>query len=185
MLQTWPSSPAASHLRRGRAQARERHSGPSGKARKIVVTKDETTVVEGAGTESDIKGRISQIKTEIENTTRTMTGRSCRSVWPSWPVAWPSSRSARPPRSTEGEEAPHRGCRVHHQAAVEEGVVPGGGVPFSGLRPPSWTGPRSSKRRGDRSTDRGSAVEEPLKQISVNAGLEGGVVVERVRNCGQ
>jgi len=60
-----------------------------GTARKVVITKDETTIVEGAGTESDIKGRINQIKTEIENTDSDYDGRSSRSAWPSCPAVWP------------------------------------------------------------------------------------------------
>ncbi len=70
-----------------------------GRARKIVITKDETTIIEGSGSGDDVKGRIAQIKQEIENTTtRTTTVRASRSVSPSCPAASPSSRSARPPR---------------------------------------------------------------------------------------
>ena len=70
-----------------------------GQARKVVITKDETTIVEGAGDQGQIEGRVNQIRAEIENGTPT-TARSSRSVSPSSPARWPSSRSARPPRSS-------------------------------------------------------------------------------------
>ncbi len=69
-----------------------------GSAKRIIITKDETTIVEGSGAESDIKGRISQIKAEIETPTPTTTARSSRSASPSCRVASPCSRSAPPPR---------------------------------------------------------------------------------------
>ena len=58
-----------------------------GRARKVVVTKDETTIVDGAGDADQIPGRVNQIRTEIERPTPTTTARSCRSGWPSWPAA--------------------------------------------------------------------------------------------------
>jgi chaperonin GroEL len=57
-----------------------------GQARKVVVTKDETTIVEGAGDADQIQGRVNQIRAEIEKSTPTTTARSCRSAWPSWPA---------------------------------------------------------------------------------------------------
>ncbi len=69
-----------------------------GQARKVVVTKDETTIVEGAGDPDAIAGRVNQIRAEIERRIRTTTARSCRSVWPSWPAVSRSSRPAQPPR---------------------------------------------------------------------------------------
>ena len=70
-----------------------------GRARRVVSTKDDTTFIEGAGDPDAIKGRIEQIRAQIETTTSaTTTARSCRSGWPSWPAASPSSRSAPPPR---------------------------------------------------------------------------------------
>jgi len=71
-----------------------------GHARKVVVDKDSTTLIEGAGDEATVKGRIAQIKREIEDTDSDWTVRSCRSGWPSWPAASQWSRLARPPRSS-------------------------------------------------------------------------------------
>ena len=65
----------------------ERHPRPARPARRVTVTKDNTTIVEGAGSSEDIKGRIAQIKQEIERTDSTGIARSSRSGWPSWPVA--------------------------------------------------------------------------------------------------
>jgi len=59
-----------------------------GKAKKVVLDKDNTTIVEGAGKTKEIEGRIKQIRAQIEETTSTTTARSCRSGWPSWPAAW-------------------------------------------------------------------------------------------------
>ncbi len=89
-----------------------------GQARKVVVTKDETTIVEGAGDPDAIAGRVNQIRAEIERRIRTTTVRSCRSAWPSWPAVSRSSRPALPPRSssrsasTASRRRPQReGCR--------------------------------------------------------------------------
>jgi hypothetical protein len=72
-----------------------------GTARRVVVDKDSTTIVDGGGTKEAIDGRASQLRAEIESEpTPTGTARSSRSGWPSWPAASPSSRSARPPRRT-------------------------------------------------------------------------------------
>ena len=60
-----------------------------GQAKKVVVDKDNTTIIEGAGKTADIEGRIKQIRAQIEETTSTTTARSCRSGWRSWPAAWP------------------------------------------------------------------------------------------------
>jgi chaperonin GroEL len=155
-----------------------------GKARKIVVTKDETTVVEGAGTDSDIKGRISQIKTEIENTDSDYDREKLqeRLAKLAGGVAVIKVGAA---TEVELKEKKHRieDAVSTTKAAVEEGVVPGGGVAL--LRAQAAILDRAEKLEGDEAVGArivARAVEEPLKQISVNAGLEGGVVVERVRN---
>ena len=70
-----------------------------GRARKVVVTKDETTIVDGAGDPEQISGRVNQIRPRSTTPTRTMTARSCRSGWPSWPAAWPRSTSGLRPRA--------------------------------------------------------------------------------------
>ena len=155
-----------------------------GRARKVVVTKDETTIVEGAGAETDIKGRISQIKTEIENTDSDYDREKLqeRLAKLSGGVAVIKVGAA---TEVELKEKKHRieDAVSTTKAAVEEGVVPGGGVAL--LRAQAAIIDRAEKLEGDEATGArivARAVEEPLKQIAVNAGLEGGVVVERVRN---
>jgi chaperonin GroEL len=155
-----------------------------GKARKIVVTKDETTVVEGAGTESDIKGRISQIKTEIENTDSDYDREKLqeRLAKLAGGVAVIKVGAA---TEVELKEKKHRieDAVSTTKAAIEEGVVPGGGVAL--LRSQSAIQDKAEKLDSDEAVGArivARAVEEPLKQIAVNAGLEGGVVVDKVRH---
>jgi chaperonin GroEL len=155
-----------------------------GRARKIVVTKDETTVVEGAGDEAEIKGRINQIKAEIENTDSDYDREKLqeRLAKLSGGVAVIKVGAA---TEVELKEKKHRieDAVSTTKAAIEEGVVPGGGVAL--LRSQAAILDRAEKLEGDEATGCrlvSRAVEEPLKQIAVNAGLEGGVVVEKVRN---
>ncbi|MHB8246312.1 MAG: chaperonin GroEL [Acidimicrobiales bacterium] len=155
-----------------------------GRARKMVVTKDETTLVEGAGTESDIKGRINQIKTEIDNTDSDYDREKLqeRLAKLSGGVAVIKVGAA---TEVELKEKKHRieDAVSTTKAAIEEGVVPGGGVAL--LRSQQSILDRAEKLEGDEATGArivARAVEEPLKQIAVNAGLEGGVVVEKVKN---
>ena len=155
-----------------------------GKARKVVVTKDETTIVEGAGDESDIKGRINQIKAEIENTDSDYDREKLqeRLAKLSGGVAVIKVGAA---TEVELKEKKHRieDAVSTTKAAIEEGVVPGGGVAL--LRAQKVILERANKLEGDEATGArivARAVEEPLKQIAVNAGLEGGVVVEKVRD---
>ncbi len=154
-----------------------------GKARKVVVTKDETTIVEGAGSDADIKGRISQIKTEIENTDSDYDREKLqeRLAKLAGGVAVIKVGAA---TEVELKEKKHRieDAVSTTKAAIEEGVVPGGGVAL--LRSRQAILDAAEKLEGDEATGArivARAVEEPLKQIAVNAGLEGGVVVERVR----
>jgi len=155
-----------------------------GTARKVVVTKDETTIVEGAGDENDIKGRISQLKAEIDNTDSDYDREKLqeRLAKLSGGVAVIKVGAA---TEVKLKEKKHRieDAVSTTKAAIEEGVVPGGGVAL--LRSQKAILEAQAKLTGDEATGAGivaRAVEEPLKQISVNAGLEGGVVVERVRN---
>jgi chaperonin GroEL len=155
-----------------------------GTARKVVVTKDETTIVEGGGKEEDIKGRINQIKTEIENTDSDYDREKLqeRLAKLSGGVAVIKVGAA---TEVELKEKKHRieDAVSTTKAAIEEGVVPGGGVALLRAQPALLE--RAEKLEGDESTGArivARAVEEPLKQIAVNAGLEGGVVVEKVRN---
>ena len=158
-----------------------------GRARKVVITKDETTVVEGAGEDSDIKGRISQIKTEIENTDSDYDREKLqeRLAKLSGGVAVIKVGAA---TEVELKEKKHRieDAVSTTKAAIEEGVVPGGGVAL--LRAQKTVLDRAEKLDGDEATGArivAKAVEEPLKQIAVNAGLEGGVVVDKVRNLSE
>src|SRR5213082_2845473 len=155
-----------------------------GKARKVVVTKDETTIIEGAGTEGDIKGRIAQIKAEIENTDSDYDREKLqeRLAKLSGGVAVIKVGAA-----TEVELKEKKHCIEDAvsttKAAIEEGVVAGGGVAL--LRAQAAVLDAAEKLEHDEATGArivARSVEEPLKQIAVNAGLEGGVVVERVRN---
>jgi chaperonin GroEL len=154
-----------------------------GTARKVVITKDETTIVEGAGTESDIKGRINQIKAEIENTDSDYDREKLqeRLAKLSGGVAVIKVGAA---TEVELKEKKHRieDAVSTTKAAIEEGVVPGGGVAL--LRAQAAILERAEKLEGDEATGArlvAKAVEEPLKQIAVNAGLEGGVIVDKVR----
>jgi chaperonin GroEL len=155
-----------------------------GRARKIQITKDETTIVEGAGEESDIKGRINQIKTEIDNTDSDYDREKLqeRLAKLSGGVAVIKVGAA---TEVELKEKKHRieDAVSTTKAAVEEGVVPGGGVAL--LRSQARILDVAEKLEGDEATGArivARAVDEPLKQIAVNAGLEGGVIIEKVRN---
>jgi chaperonin GroEL len=155
-----------------------------GSARKVVVTKDETTIVEGAGSDEDIKGRIAQIKAEIENTDSDYDREKLqeRLAKLSGGVAIIKVGAA---TEVELKEKKHRieDAVSTTKAAIEEGVVPGGGVAL--LRSQSRIFDVAEKLSGDEATGAmivHRAVEEPLKQIATNAGLEGGVVVDKVRH---
>jgi len=155
-----------------------------GTARKVVVTKDETTIVEGAGSEEDIKGRISQIKAEIENTESDYDREKLqeRLAKLSGGVAVIKVGAA---TEVELKEKKHRieDAVSTTKAAIEEGVVPGGGVAL--LRSQTRILEAAEKLVGDEQTGArmvAKAVEAPLNQIAVNAGLEGGVIVDKVRH---
>ncbi|HKF90726.1 MAG TPA: chaperonin GroEL [Acidimicrobiia bacterium] len=154
-----------------------------GTARKVVVTKDETTVVEGGGSQSDIQGRINQIRSEIDNTDSDYDREKLqeRLAKLSGGVAIIKVGAA---TEVELKEKKHRieDAVQTTKAAVEEGVVPGGGVAL--LRAQEAVLASADKLEGDDATGAkmvSRALEEPLKQIAVNAGYEGGVVVEKVR----
>jgi chaperonin GroEL len=154
-----------------------------GKARKVVVTKDETTIVEGAGSKEDVSGRINQIKNEIEDTDSDYDREKLqeRLAKLSGGVAVIKVGAA---TEVELKEKKHRieDAVSTTKAAVEEGVVPGGGVALLRAQPKLYD--FATTLEGDESTGArivAKAMEEPLKQIAVNAGFEGGVVVEKVR----
>jgi len=155
-----------------------------GQARKIVVTKDETTIVEGAGTPADVAGRVSQIKAEIDNTDSDYDREKLqeRLAKLSGGVAVIKVGAA---TEVELKEKKHRieDAVSTTKAAIEEGVVPGGGVAL--LRSQKAILAAAEKLSGDEQTGAklvAKAVEAPLNQIAVNAGLEGGVIVDKVRN---
>ncbi len=153
-----------------------------GRARKVVVAKDNTTVIDGSGTESDVKARIKQIEREIENTDSDWDKEKLqeRLAKLSGGVVVIKAGAA---TEVELKEKKHRieDAVQAARAAVEEGVVPGGGVAL--LRAQTAV----DKMRGGTDDEKAGrsivrkAMEEPLRQIAVNAGFEGGVVVERVR----
>ena len=155
-----------------------------GQARKVVVTKDETTIVEGAGSAEDVKGRIAQIKAEIDNTDSDYDKEKLqeRLAKLSGGVAVIKVGAA---TEVELKEKKHRieDAVSTTKAAIEEGVVPGGGVAL--LRSQKNILEAAEKLSGDEQTGArmvAKAVEAPLNQIAVNAGLEGGVIVDKVRN---
>ncbi|MCC5951769.1 MAG: chaperonin GroEL [Acidimicrobiia bacterium] len=155
-----------------------------GTARKVVVTKDETTIVEGAGSADDVAGRISQIKAEIDNTDSDYDREKLqeRLAKLSGGVAVLKVGAA---TEVELKEKKHRieDAVSTTKAAIEEGVVAGGGVTL--LRAQAKVLDRAKDLTGDEATGArmlAKSLEAPLTQIAVNAGLEGGVVVERVRN---
>jgi len=155
-----------------------------GTAKKVIITKDETTIVEGAGTEDDIKGRINQIKAEIDNTDSDYDREKLqeRLAKLSGGVAVLKVGAA---TEVELKEKKHRieDAVSTTKAAIEEGVVPGGGVAL--LRAQAAVIAVADSLTGDEATGArmvAKSLESPLKQIAENAGMEGGVVVERVRN---
>jgi chaperonin GroEL len=154
-----------------------------GRARKVVITKDETTIVEGAGDEDQIKGRVNQIRTEMENSDSDYDREKLqeRLAKLAGGVAVIKAGAA---TEVELKERKHRieDAVRNAKAAVEEGIVSGGGV---ALLQASKKAFEKLKLSGDEATGAKIvefAVEAPLKQIAINAGLEGGVVVEKVRH---
>jgi chaperonin GroEL len=152
-----------------------------GTARKLTVTKDETTIVEGGGSADEIKGRISQIKAEIEKTDSDYDREKLqeRLAKLAGGVALIKVGAA---TEVELKEKKHRieDAVQTTKAAVEEGIVPGGGVALLAAQ----AAMEKLDLQGDEATGANivrKALEEPIKQIAVNAGLEGGVVVEKVR----
>ncbi len=153
-----------------------------GQARKVVVTKDETTIVEGAGDADQIAGRVSQIRTEIDNSDSDYDREKLqeRLAKLAGGVAVIKAGAA---TEVELKERKHRieDAVRNAKAAVEEGIVAGGGV---ALLHAALAAFEKLDLEGDEATGANivkAAVEAPLKQIAINAGLEGGVVVERVR----
>jgi chaperonin GroEL len=155
-----------------------------GKARRVVVSKDTTTVIDGGGSADDIKGRIKQIKQEVENTDSDFDREKLqeRLAKLAGGVAVVKVGAA---TETEMKEKKHRveDALQATRAALEEGVVPGGGVALlnaqSGLDPEKLA-EDPDEITGARIIHR--SLEEPVRQIAENSGLEGSVVVNKVRD---
>ncbi|MGW0766796.1 chaperonin GroEL [Streptomyces sp. NPDC002676] len=153
-----------------------------GKARKVVITKDETTIVDGAGSSEQVAGRVNQIRAEIENSDSDYDREKLqeRLAKLAGGVAVIKAGAA---TEVELKERKHRieDAVRNAKAAVEEGIVAGGGVAL--LQTSNVF--EKLELEGDEATGANAvrlALEAPLKQIAVNGGLEGGVVVEKVRN---
>ncbi|MFT4220722.1 MAG: chaperonin GroEL, partial [Microbacterium sp.] len=152
-----------------------------GRARKVIVTKDETTIVEGAGDAAQIEGRVTQIRREIENTDSDYDREKLqeRLAKLAGGVAVIKAGAA---TEVELKERKHRieDAVRNAKAAVEEGIVPGGGVALIQAGKKAFEGLELS---GDEATGANIvkvAIEAPLKQIALNAGLEPGVVANKV-----
>jgi chaperonin GroEL len=155
-----------------------------GKARKVVISKEETTIVEGAGDEAQIKGRVQQIRNEIESSDSDYDREKLqeRLAKLAGGVAVIKAGAA---TEVELKERKHRieDAVRNAKAAVEEGIVAGGGVAL--LQAGTAAFKKLTGLTGDEATGAKIveyAIEAPIKQIAVNAGLEGGVVVEKVRH---
>ena len=155
-----------------------------GSAKRIIITKDETTVIEGAGAEDDIKGRINQIKAEIDNTDSDFDREKLqeRLAKLSGGVAVLKVGAA---TEVELKEKKHRieDAVSTTKAAIEEGVVPGGGVAL--IRAQAAVLAVADSLTGDEATGArlvAKCLEAPLKQIAENAGMEGGVAVAMVKS---
>ncbi len=154
-----------------------------GTAKKVVITKEDTTIIEGAGTKAEVMGRISQIKAQIEKTDSNYDREKLqeRLAKLSGGVAVIKVGAS---TETELKEKKHRyeDALSATRAAVEEGIVAGGGVTL--LRAATALG--KIKAEGDELTGLNivkRALEEPLRTIATNAGLEGSVIVNDVRNA--
>ena len=154
-----------------------------GRARKVVIAKEETTIIEGLGDEAQLKGRVTQIRTEIENSDSDYDKEKLqeRLAKLAGGVAVIKAGAA---TEVELKERKHRieDAVRNAKAAVEEGIVAGGGVALLQAATAAF---KKLKLEGDEATGAKIvelSIEAPLKQIAVNAGLEGGVVVEKVRH---
>jgi chaperonin GroEL len=160
-----------------------------GRARRVVVAKDNTTIVDGAGDAAAIKGRIGQIKAEIENTDSDFDREKLqeRLAKLSGGVAVVKVGAA---TETEMKEKKHRveDALQATRAALEEGIVPGGGVALLQASSSITIGENGASADGSDDERTGArivlrALEEPLRQLAENAGLEGSVVVNDVRKA--
>ena len=153
-----------------------------GKARKVVIDKDSTTIIDGAGDSSGIKARIKQLKAEIENTDSDFDREKLqeRLAKLAGGVAVVKVGAA---TETEMKEKKHRveDALQATRAALEEGIVPGGGVALVNAVDSIKLDGEGDERTGAAIVAR--ALEEPLRQLANNAGLEGSVVIDKVRQA--
>ena len=153
-----------------------------GKARKVVIDKDSTTIIDGAGDSSGIKARIKQLKAEIENTDSDFDREKLqeRLAKLAGGVAVVKVGAA---TETEMKEKKHRveDALQATRAALEEGIVPGGGVALVNAIDSIKLDGEGDERTGAAIVAR--ALEEPLRQLANNAGLEGSVVIDKVRQA--
>ena len=154
-----------------------------GRARKVVLTKDSTTIVDGGGSDEQIEGRVAQIKVQIENSTSEYDTEKLqeRLAKLAGGVAVIKAGAA---TEVELKERKHRieDAVRNAKAAVEEGIVAGGGVSLLQAGEAALSGLELDDDEATGAAIVKVALESPLKQIAVNAGFEGGVVVDRVRN---
>jgi len=155
-----------------------------GQAKRVVIDKDNTTIVDGAGDKKDIEGRVKQIRTQIEETTSDFDREKLqeRLAKLSGGVAVIKVGAA---TETEMKEKKHRieDALSATRAAVEEGIVPGGGTAFINVLPEVkalLAGQTGDVKTGIRIVVK--ALEEPVRQIATNAGVDGSVVCEKVKN---
>ena len=174
---------ARSSARRSASSSTTPTSSLLGRARKFVTTKDETTIIEGAGDADQIQGRVNQIRAEIEKSDSDYDREKLqeRLAKLAGGVAVIKAGAA---TEVELKERKHRieDAVRNAKAAVEEGIVAGGGVALAQATAVAFD---KLELEGDEATGANIvrvALEAPLKQIAINAGLEGGVVAEKVRN---
>ncbi|MBK3534819.1 chaperonin GroEL [Streptomyces sp. MBT67] len=157
-----------------------------GRARKVVITKDETTIVDGAGDSDQVQGRVNQIRAEIENSDSDYDREKLQERHRGGVAKLAGGVAVIKAGAATEVELKERKHRIEDavrnaKAAVEEGIVAGGGVAL--LQASAVF--EKLDLTGDEATGANAvklALEAPLKQIAVNGGLEGGVVVEKVRN---
>jgi chaperonin GroEL len=153
-----------------------------GQAKKVTITKDNTTIVEGAGKTTDIQGRVKQLRTQVEETTSDYDREKLQERLAKL-VGGVAIIKVGAATETEMKEKKARVEDAMHatRAAVEEGIVPGGGVTFLGAIPAVV----KLKLEGDEQIGANivkRALEEPLRMIAQNAGVEGAVVVGKIRD---
>ncbi len=152
-----------------------------GRAKRIVVDKENTTIVEGAGKSSDIKGRVEQIRKQIEETTSDYDREKLQERLAKLAGGVAVIRVGAATEAEMKEKKARVEDALHAtRAAVEEGIVPGGGVALLRCLPKldALEGQTEGEKMGIKIVRR--ALEEPLRQIADNAGVEGAVVVETV-----